>query len=184
MHENKHPSFVNEVILYADRFGELAFLLFIRYSKAQFPPKEKFPWRSKWSNFIGWIESLHGKFSARGKWLQFSFSNLEYKHNLIKKVSPGKTWAWVVCTTSWHFPGIRKKQKQLRCFARFGTICNLKNVKNTHGRVLLLVNLTKSNTPPWVFFTFFRLYRWCQITQSISITHPLRMLQGILTRQC
>ena len=45
------------------------------------------------------------------------------------------------------------------------TICyhlyNLKNVKNTHGGVLLLVklqaeayNFTKSNTPSWVFFTF------------------------------
>ena len=34
---------------------------------------------------------------------------------------------------------------------------NLKNVKNTHGGVLLLVKLqlTKSNTPPWMFFTFF-----------------------------
>ena len=34
---------------------------------------------------------------------------------------------------------------------------NLKNVKNTHGGVLLLVKLqgfSKSNTPPWVFFTF------------------------------
>ena len=37
---------------------------------------------------------------------------------------------------------------------------NLKNMKNTHGGVLLLVKLqadpkfTKSNTPPWVFFTF------------------------------
>ena len=41
---------------------------------------------------------------------------------------------------------------------------NLKTVKNTHGRVLLLVklqvlvcNFTKSNTPPWVFFTLFEL---------------------------
>ena len=35
----------------------------------------------------------------------------------------------------------------------------LKNVKNTHRGVLLLVacNFTKSNTPPWVFFTFFKL---------------------------
>ena len=41
---------------------------------------------------------------------------------------------------------------------------NLKNVKNTHGRVSLLVqlhafivcNFTKSSTPPWVFFTFFK----------------------------
>ena len=38
----------------------------------------------------------------------------------------------------------------------------LRDVKNTHGGVLLLVNLkaeacnfTKSNTPPWVVFTFF-----------------------------
>ena len=39
---------------------------------------------------------------------------------------------------------------------------NLKNVKNTKGRVLLLVklqaktcNFTKSDTPPWVLSTFF-----------------------------
>ena len=42
---------------------------------------------------------------------------------------------------------------------------NLKNVKNTHGGVLLLVklqtgcNFTKSNTPPSVFFTFLKLYK-------------------------
>ena len=38
---------------------------------------------------------------------------------------------------------------------------NIKNLKNAHGRLLLLVklqalayNVTKSNTPPWVFFTY------------------------------
>ena len=31
---------------------------------------------------------------------------------------------------------------------------NLKNTKNTHGRVF------KSNTPPWMFFTFFKLCTW------------------------
>ena len=47
---------------------------------------------------------------------------------------------------------------------------NLKNVKNTHEGVLLLAcNFTKSNTPPWVFFTFFKLYKWYQITQRITI---------------
>ena len=52
---------------------------------------------------------------------------------------------------------------------------NLKNVKNTHGRVLLLVklqaeacNLSKSNTPPWVNFTFFKLYKWYQIAERIT----------------
>ena len=41
---------------------------------------------------------------------------------------------------------------------------NLKNVKSTYRGVLLLVKLqpseysfTKSNTPPWVFFTFFKI---------------------------
>ena len=52
---------------------------------------------------------------------------------------------------------------------------NLKNVKNTHGEVLLSVklqtkacNLTKSNTSPWVFFKFFKLYKWYQIAQNIT----------------
>ena len=41
---------------------------------------------------------------------------------------------------------------------------NLKNVKNTHGEMLLLVklqeeacNFTKSNNPPWVFLTLFKV---------------------------
>ena len=34
------------------------------------------------------------------------------------------------------------------------SLYNIKNAKNTHRGVLLL---TKSNTPPWLFFTFFNL---------------------------
>ena len=46
-------------------------------------------------------------------------------------------------------------------------------MKNTHGGVLLLVqfktcNFTKSSTPPWMFFTIFKLYKWYQISPSIS----------------
>ena len=44
-------------------------------------------------------------------------------------------------------------------------LCNLKNVNNTHGGVLLLVklqasacNFAKSNTTPGVFVTLFKLY--------------------------
>ena len=42
---------------------------------------------------------------------------------------------------------------------------NLKNAKNTHGGVLIAeaCNFTKINTPPWVFFTFLKLYKWYQI---------------------
>ena len=56
---------------------------------------------------------------------------------------------------------------------------NLKNVKNTHGEVLVLVKLqalactfTKSNTPPWVFFTLFKLYKWYQIAQASHMELP------------
>ena len=52
---------------------------------------------------------------------------------------------------------------------------NSKNVKNTHRGVLILIklqakacNFTKINTPPWVFFTFFELYKWYQIAQRIT----------------
>ena len=57
---------------------------------------------------------------------------------------------------------------------------NFKKVKNTHREVLLLVmlqakvcNFTKSNTPPWVFFTFFELYNWYQIAQRITYSNKL-----------
>ena len=29
-------------------------------------------------------------------------------------------------------------------------------------------SFTKSNTPPWVSFTFFKLYNWYQIAQRIT----------------
>ena len=29
-------------------------------------------------------------------------------------------------------------------------------------------NFTKINTPPWVFFTFFKLHKCCQIAKSIT----------------
>ena len=52
---------------------------------------------------------------------------------------------------------------------------HLKNVKNIHGRVLLLVklqvsacNFTKRNAPPWVFSTFFEQCKWYHIAQSVS----------------
>ena len=62
----------------------------------------------------------------------------------------------------------------MHCAIRY-PLYNLKNVENTHEGVLRLVNCrlkpaTKSNTPPWVFFTFFKLYKWYQIAQSDTFT--------------
>ena len=42
------------------------------------------------------------------------------------------------------------------------------------GECLILVklpetcNFTKTNTPPWLFFTFLKLYKWFQIAQRIT----------------
>ena len=62
----------------------------------------------------------------------------------------------------------------MRC-AIWYHLCNSKNVKNTHGEVLLLeklqaksLNFTKSSTTLWVFFTFLKLYKWYQIAQNIT----------------
>ena len=42
----------------------------------------------------------------------------------------------------------------------------LKNVKENHEG--LLYNFIKNNTPPWVFFTFLKLYKCFQIAKNVS----------------
>ena len=66
---------------------------------------------------------------------------------------------------------------------------NLKNVKNTHGGMLLLVklqaevcNFTKGNTPPWVFFKFFKFYKWYQIAQHTTLTNCYKVLKQKLSQ--
>ena len=61
-----------------------------------------------------------------------------------------------------------------------------KNTNNTHRGVLLLVklqasacNFTKSNTPPWVFFMFFKLYECYQIAQSTTFLCNLPFLSSL-----
>ena len=65
----------------------------------------------------------------------------------------------------------------MRC-AIWYHLYNLKIVKNTHAGVLTLVklqasayNFTKINTPPWIFFMFFKLYKWYQTAQRITNGH-------------
>ena len=83
-----------------------------------------------------------------------------------------------ILTKSCHYietsPSIRSTN-QLVCFlyvmrwAIWYHLYNLKNVKNTIGRVLLLESsASKSDTPPSVFLTFFKLHKWYKIAQSIS----------------
>ena len=69
----------------------------------------------------------------------------------------------------------RLKEKNVMRCAIWYHLYNLKNAKKTHGGVSLLVklqvlacNFTKISTLPWVFFMFFKLYKWYQIAQRIT----------------
>ena len=62
-------------------------------------------------------------------------------------------------------------------------LCNLKNVKNTHGGVLKPAIFLNNKTLPWVFFTFFNLCNWYQIVQRITWTFVVYFKMGI-TKPC
>ena len=63
-------------------------------------------------------------------------------------------------------------------------------MKSIHGGVLLLVKLqakvcsfTKSNTPAWALSSFFKLYKWFQIAQSITYNGKSVMWNRFQTKQ-
>ena len=69
-----------------------------------------------------------------------------------------------------HLPGIYV----MLCVMSYH-LYNFKKMKKPNGGVLLLVKFqtwactfTKSNTPLWVFFTFFKFPRWHSIAQNVS----------------
>ena len=72
-------------------------------------------------------------------------------------------------------------------FARFGTICTIKKHEKHPWRSVIFIklqakaccNFTKSNTPPWVFFTAFKLYKWYQIAQSTPYLFSQKLLARI-----
>ena len=68
----------------------------------------------------------------------------------------------------------------MRC-AIWYHLYNLINVKNTHGGMLILVrlqasacNFTKINTPPWVFFAFFKIVK---MVPNRATHHKLRIYE-------
>ena len=73
----------------------------------------------------------------------------------------------------------------MRC-AIWYHLCKLKNMKSTHGGVLILVkmqaeswNFTKINTPPWAFSVFLKLYKWYQIAQRITYGYFIKVHRWI-----
>ena len=58
-------------------------------------------------------------------------------------------------------------------FAIWHHLCDLKNVGIAHAEAC---TFTQSNTPPWVFFAFFKLQKWYQIAQSVSVDRSLEQI--------
>ena len=76
------------------------------------------------------------------------------------------------------------KTLYVACCSIWYHLYNLKNVKNTHGVVLIFVklqalacNFTKINTTPWVFFMFFKFYKWYQIAQRTIYELKLQQIK-------
>ena len=58
---------------------------------------------------------------------------------------------------------------RLKRFARFFTIAQFQKCGNHPCRSVEACNLAKSNGTLWVFFTFFKLYKCFQFTESITL---------------
>ena len=115
--------------------------------------------------------------------LYYESEGYQFQNHCVQDSLLGRKWSKVIKTPlissepelylTWDKAdlGLRNENKtnwkKMWCIVWFSTICRiLKNVKNTHGGVLLLVklqpevcNFTKSDTPPWAFFTFLKLYK-------------------------
>ena len=63
----------------------------------------------------------------------------------------------------------------MRC-AIWYNLYYLKSAKNTHGGVLVLVVKLQAKALLLGCFTFFKLYRWYQIAQSITICRAVRSI--------
>ena len=45
-------------------------------------------------------------------------------------------------------------------------------------------NFTESNNPPWVFFTFLKLYKWYQIAQNITYIQISANIVQVMINTC
>ena len=85
----------------------------------------------------------------------------------------------------WNLQNLQFRVRHLRTYTSCQDLLyHLKIVKNTHGGILLegmlllvtfqaeVCNFTKSNTPQWVLFTNFLLYKCYQTTQSVTYMLP------------
>ena len=127
--------------------------------------------RALWKNYIKFLENR----SNKSKINSLSLRVLDHRENrfLLKEERDLKLTPPLFPASS----RIKCEDNRTTCDAlrEWYYLYNLKNVKNTHAGVLILVklqnsacNFTKINTPPRMLFTFFKLYKWYQITQRTT----------------
>ena len=130
---------------------------------------------------------LKGQYKWEWNNRTISFYALGHLHLKVCSWSPARfrILIWIISDFTLLFTsfGLKNEIVTMLCAICYH-LYNLKNMKTNHGGVLLLVKLeafftnscrlffacifTKSNTSPWMFFTFFKLYKWYQIAQNIA----------------
>ena len=96
----------------------------------------------------------------------FLLLNLDIFHNFL--VYLFLTLDWQMFTDQYFYDNNYWKARRVYkmwCFARFGAPWTILKTWKT-----LINECSISNTPPWVFFTLFNLYKWRQIAQNVSNT--------------
>ena len=82
-------------------------------------------------------------------------------------LQPVTNYCKAVAYMTAHFSSEHEKSETLRQAEKEIKIQEIKT-KEAMYKIAEACNFTKINTPPWVFFTFFKLYKWYQVAQRIT----------------
>ena len=118
-------------------------------------------------------------------WLIWCFVNfldeLKLEDKILNGLNPTKPPQKLFVPVFW-YPVYRDKANERLCKVWYH-LYNLKNVKNAHGVVLLLVklqawacNFTKSKPSPWVLFIFFKILQMVPIRANFNIIRNKKLL--------
>ena len=126
------------------------------------PFAQKKPVKNTHGTVVQWLSLLH-KFiqinlNSRSAWLQILRA-------VCWRFAMVKIWSRLeIRLDVYHQSTIPPKQ--------FSFIIFVITIITIRGLLLLVKLQAKTIPPPWVFFTFFKLYKWYQITQSITLCCP------------
>ena len=107
---------------------------------------------------------------------------MNFKFLLPRK--PAQSWVKEI------FQGIFLHFSYLMLCAIWYHFCNFKQCEKHPWRSVTFIkvagdcNTPKWNTPPWVFFTFFKLYKWYQIAQTVSYIQLLFITSWVMFMSC